>query len=49
MVAEIFTIFVTQLLTFKWPCSDMQIHRKQREALYSYINRTFTAFLIHAA
>jgi len=34
MVAETFTIFVTQLLTFKWPCSHMQINRKKWETLH---------------
>ena len=36
MVAETFTIFVTQLVTFKGPCSHKQIHVKKQETLYIF-------------
>jgi hypothetical protein len=36
MVAETLTASVTQLLTFKGPCSHMQIHRKKQETFYMF-------------
>jgi hypothetical protein len=36
MVDETFTIFVTQLLTFKGACSHMQINIVKRETLYIF-------------
>jgi hypothetical protein len=44
MVAENITIFVTQLLTFKGPCSHMQIHMKKQETLHIFIQ---TGHLLH--